>query len=332
MSLDSSTFGVVALAAYKPDWDLFLAQLRSIQNQTHSRFLCLISADGGFADVRDFVARKFGDDDRFRVIGFPDRLGFFGNFERVLQHVPAEAKWVALSDQDDHWYPDKLEMLIPYLNDVSMVAAQARVVRRPGNDIVAESTQRRNVPLGSLMAQNQVTGCLSVFRTEVLDLALPFPRLDTIAQVHDHWLAVCAMTADGVLVVSDVVQDYVQHGGNVLGEVGSRKGIAGSLGHVAAISRKFHGSASPLAMLRTANDLSFGWRRAMADALRIRAAGGAQGLDGGVAAFESGHGWGSTYRVLADGFRRGDIAAPCLLEFVAGVPVELFSRGKRTPS
>jgi hypothetical protein len=113
----------------------------------------------------------------------------------------------------------------------------------------------------------------------------------------------------------------------VLGEVGGRKSIARSLQHVAAMSRRFHGSASPLAMLRTANDLSFGWRRAMADALRIRVAADASGLDRGVAAFESGHGWAPTFRVLVDGFRRGDIALPCLLEFVAGLPVELFSRG-----
>lgn len=329
MRFDSTTFGVVALAAYRPDWELFRTQLRSIQDQTHTHFHCLISADGGFAEVRDFVDRELGGDERFRVIGFEERLGFYGNFERVLRHVPDETAWVALSDQDDSWYPSKLETLLPHLNDVSLVAAQARVVRLPGNDVVAESTQRKDVDLQALLAQNQVTGSLCVFRRDLLDLALPFPRLNTIAQVHDHWLAVCAKATGGALVIEDVVQDYVQHGGNVLGEVGGRKSIAKSFEHVTALSRKFQGSSSPLALLRTANDLSFGWRRVMADALRERVAAGSPVMDGGLAAFETGHGWVPTSRALFAGLRSGDIALPCFIEFVAGVPVELFAKGRR---
>jgi len=248
MSFDSNTFGVVALAAYKPDWDLFRNQLRSIQNQTHSQFQCLISADGGFVEVRDFVASALGGDERFQVVGFEERLGFYGNFERALQHVPADAEWVALSDQDDFWYPSKIEMMLPHLNDVSLVAAQARVVRIPGDEVVTESTQRKNVGLDALLAQNQVTGSLCVFRSGLLDLALPFPRLNTISQVHDHWLAVCAKSTGGALVVEDVVQDYVQHGGNVLGEVVGRKPIRKSIEHVLALSKKYQGSGSPLAV------------------------------------------------------------------------------------
>ncbi|CCQ45569.1 glycosyl transferase 2 family protein [Pseudarthrobacter siccitolerans] len=326
MRYDSSTFGVIALAAYQPDWELFKTQLRSIQNQTHSQFQCLISADGGLAEIRDFVDREFGGDERFRVLGFEERLGFYGNFERVLQHIPAEAAWVALSDQDDSWYPSKLEVLLPHLNDVSLVGGQARVVRLPANEVVTESTQRKNVDLAALLAQNQVTGGLCVFQRDLLDLALPFPRLNTVSQVHDHWLAVCAKATGGALVVDDVVQDYVQHGGNVLGEVGGRKSIFKSIEHVAALSRKFQGSSGPFAMLQTANDLSFGWRRVMADALRARVARDAPGLEHGLAGFETGHGWVPTSRVLLSGLRSGNIALPCFIEFVAGAPVEVFSR------
>jgi glycosyltransferase involved in cell wall biosynthesis len=303
--------------------------LLSIRSQTHANFECLISADGGFPEIREFVASELGGDTRFRVLGFEERLGFYGNFERVLQHVPEKAEWVALSDQDDAWYPTKIEKLLPHLNAVTLVAGQARVVRRPGDEIVAESTHRKDVGLGSLMAQNQVTGSLCVFRRELLDLALPFPRFETITQVHDHWLAVCAKATDGVLVVDDVVQDYIQHAANVLGEVEGRKSIAESLHHVRALSEKYQGSSSLAAMLRTANDLSFGWRRTMADELQTRLASRAAGLGDGVAAFASGHGWPLTARTLFSGLRSGDVALPCFLEFLAGFPVELFAKGRR---
>lgn len=326
MAFDSTSHGVIALAAYKPDWDLFRTQLRSIQDQSHSQFVCLISADGGATEIRDFVERELGRDKRFKVLGFDGRLGFYGNFERVLQHVPADATWIALSDQDDAWYPSKLEVLLPHLNDVGLVAGQARVVRLPDHAIVSESTLRRNVDLAALIAQNQVTGSLCVFRRDLLDLALPFPRLNTITQVHDHWLAVCAKATTGALIVDDVVQDYVQHGRNVLGEVGGRRSIARSLKNVAMLSRKFQGGSGPRSMLRTANDLSFGWRRVMADTLRSRLRNPGIALDKGLAPFESGHGWVTTSTALVSALRRGDVALPCFMEFVAGVPAEVFKR------
>lgn len=328
MSFGSSSFGVIALAAYQPDWKLFATQLKSIQDQTHRNFHCLISADGGAVKIREFVDRELGGDDRFRVLGFDNRLGFYGNFERVLQNVPTDAEWVALSDQDDYWYPSKLETMLPHLQAASLVAGQARVVRLDG-EVVNASTERKSVALDALIAQNQVTGSLCIFRRELLEPALPFPRLNTVTQVHDHWLAVCAKSTGGVKMLDQIVQDYVQHGGNVLGEVGSRKSILDSFKHLRALSRKYRNSASPLAILKTAHDLSFGWRRVMADALRVRVPGAAPGFDAGVAPFESGHGWGVTARALVAGMKSGDIELPCILEFAAGVPVEVFSKGSR---
>jgi glycosyltransferase involved in cell wall biosynthesis len=327
MSFDSSTFGVIALAAYQPDWELFARQLRSIQAQTHANFHCLISADGGSREIRDFVDREMGGDDRFRVLGFNDRLGFYGNFERVLGNVPAEAEWVALSDQDDYWYPSKLELMVPHLQGASLVAGQARVVRLPGNQVITDSTARKNVSLDALLAQNQITGSLCIFRRELLELALPFPRLNTISQVHDHWLAVCAKSTDGVTVLDQVVQDYVQHGGNVLGEVGGRKSLFDSFSHLRALSRKYQGSADPLAMLNTAHELSFGWRRVMADALRSRVDRAGRDLEFGIAPFRTGHSWLATSRTMARGVRNGDIAMTCFAEFIAGLPVELANSG-----
>ena len=67
--------------------------------------------------MRRLVAEIVGDDPRFEVIGWDDNLGFYLNFERLLLAVPDDAAWVALSDQDDRWYPDKLERLVPLLDE-----------------------------------------------------------------------------------------------------------------------------------------------------------------------------------------------------------------------
>ena len=214
-ALVSRGHGVVVLAAFEPDAELFRIQLESIRDQTRGDFRCLIGADGGQERIRELVDEFVGDDARFEVIGWDDNVGFYLNFERLLMAVPADAAWVALSDQDDRWYPDKLEKLLPLLDDFMLATGQARVV----NDHVADQCTRREVlPAKDLLLQNQVTGALTVFRVKLLMLALPFPRRPGITEFHDHWLAMCAATSCGYQVLDDVVQDYVQHADNVVGE------------------------------------------------------------------------------------------------------------------
>jgi hypothetical protein len=71
--------------------------------------------------------------------------------------------------------------------------------------------------LGPLIIDNCVTGSPSVMRTSLLRLALPFPE-PTDAAYHDHWLALCADVDGGTGILPDVVQNYQQHGANVIGE------------------------------------------------------------------------------------------------------------------
>ena len=43
------------------------------------------------------------------------------------------------------------------------------------------------------MVNNAVTGAASLFRRELLDVALPFPPRGPAEHYHDHWLALCAL-------------------------------------------------------------------------------------------------------------------------------------------
>jgi glycosyltransferase involved in cell wall biosynthesis len=252
-------FGSVVLAAFQPDEVLFSRQLTSIREQTVENYECIITADGEYQYIRDLVSKIVGDDPRFRVIGFDDRRGFYHNFERGLEAVSPKAEWVALSDQDDLWHADKLELLLPYLEHTSLVSGQARVVSFPAGTILRESTSRVDVPLSAFISNNQFTGSLLVFRRDLLTTALPFPRAPYA--VHDHWLAVCAATDLGASVSSHVVQDYVQHAGNAIGEVGDDTSISIKRGwaRLRHFSARYEGSTSWIARLRTLYDLFAGW-------------------------------------------------------------------------
>jgi Glycosyl transferase family 2 len=271
----AGSFGAVALAAYEPDEPMFARQLQSIQSQTHTEFVCLISVDGNFERVSGMVRRACGDDDRFRVLGYDSRLGFHHNFERALNEVPAEARWVALSDQDDYWYPDKLEALLPSLDHAALVTGQARVVSAEVSSMDMDPakgrlTDRKNVGAADLVANNQVTGSLCVFRREVLDLALPFPSLGTPSQYHDHWIGLCALAMGGTTIADSVLQDYIQHGSNVVGE--SQQTLLGSIRNTFSIVSRYEGDASFRSVCRIIYKTGLGWRELMARTLRARLA------------------------------------------------------------
>ena len=70
--------------------------------------------------------RPSSGDPRFLVSRSPERLHFYRNFERALTLAPTSADYVAMSDQDDSWHPDKLETLLGAIGRCA-----ARLQRRP---------------------------------------------------------------------------------------------------------------------------------------------------------------------------------------------------------
>lgn len=259
--------GCIVLAAYRPEPELFARQLRSIQAQSVADFRCLIVADGGRREVEALLSSILPGDSRFDVIGADSRVGFYRNFERGLASVPPDSPWVALSDQDDHWYPDKLARLLPHLASASLVGAQARVVEYPSGRVIASSTDRRHCTPDVLTVSNQFTGGMTVMRTELLVRALPFPDYPSPAQVHDHWLALVASCERGAVVVPDIVQDYVQHGGNVLGESDDEGGMTRAWRNLRTRAADEDGTSGVRALATAAYVVSAGWAEAMADAL-----------------------------------------------------------------
>lgn len=216
----SLNVGTICMAIYKPNPVLLRRQIVSIQRQTLSDWNCIVGIDGSDPDALSAVNDIIQGDERFEIYEYENRVGFYHNFERILACVPKDAAWVALSDQDDVWHADKLEKLVPHLSTSSLVAGQARVVQvGEFGDGVATSghTHRSFTELGDLVFDNVVTGALTVFRIDVLEAALPFPPRTDVA-FHDHWLGVCAVLQNGITFIPDTVQDYVQHGGNVIGE------------------------------------------------------------------------------------------------------------------
>jgi len=217
----------ICMATHNPDIDLLRIQLDSLRQQTLTDWICLISDDCSLPEKYREIEEEISGDERFVMSRSEVRLGFYRNFERALAMVPAEIELVALCDQDDRWYPEKLATLENGLADKQLVYSDQRLVSTEG-EVLADSywSGRRNnhTNFASMLIANTVTGAASLFRRELLDFALPFPEAPG-EQFHDHWLALVAMSTGGVAYVDRPLYDYVQHDSAVLGHEAANAGI-----------------------------------------------------------------------------------------------------------
>lgn len=215
----------ICLATYNPDPALLARQLESLRTQTRDDWTCIIHDDGSRLPRYAAIEELARADSRFRVFRSEHNRGFYRNFESALALVPSTTPYVALCDQDDRWYPDKLAACIDALEKnphAQLAYSDMRIVRADGS-VVASTywNGRRNnyTNLDTLLFVNTVTGAASMLRGSLLDAALPFPPPQQ-RTFHDHWLACTAFVAGGLAYIDRPLYDYTQHGDNVIGHAG----------------------------------------------------------------------------------------------------------------
>lgn len=201
-------------------------QLRSIREQTWTDWMLYIrddcSGDGTLGILEEFVRDNPG-----KVVLLPTGTGNLGareNFARVLSAASEDPRvsFFAFSDQDDIWYPDKLERSIALLRGdpgPALVHTDLTVVNRLG-EVLGSSFFRyraldcREQRLNRLLIQNNVTGCTMVWNRALNDL-LDLTRSDTV--MHDWWVALTACAFGKILCLEESTVYYRQHGANVVG-------------------------------------------------------------------------------------------------------------------
>ncbi|MGB3443443.1 MAG: glycosyltransferase [Actinophytocola sp.] len=212
----------ICMATYRPDPDFLAHQLDSIRGQKHTNWVCVISDDASGDEHVATIRRLIDGDDRFVVVANPDNVGFYRNFERAMTHMPVDADFVALSDQDDVWDADKLDTLVERFDDqdVTLAYSDMRLIDEH-DEVVGTSFWRRRhnqqTDLDALLLLNTVTGASSMVRADVVrDLVLPFPP-GTPSSFHDHWMAATALAAGRIEFVERPLYSYRQHGAAVTG-------------------------------------------------------------------------------------------------------------------
>ncbi|TXS96694.1 glycosyltransferase family 2 protein [Parahaliea maris] len=198
-------------------------QIRSIQQQTLTNWTLLISDDGSNDETLKILGDLAQNDSRIVIL--PRRTGAPGhasNFEHLLMHaVQAHAKFIFLADQDDIWATSKLEMMLAsscisganytsVFSDLEIIDSYGR----PKGSFMQYTGLDGMHDLNGLLRQNFVVGCSLMIKSEILELALPFPK---DLENHDWWLAMCAASLGQLKYLPERLVNYRQHGHNTIG-------------------------------------------------------------------------------------------------------------------
>lgn len=223
-------------------------QLESILSQTYPIYQLIISDDNSTdgtlefaaAYVKEFAAKhKKLANLRFQTIENIPALGVTKNFEGAIQAATGEL--IALSDQDDIWIPSKLENLVKYFSaDQSLLLMHSNALLVDANNqslgfslfktLRASSSEIAHINAGNgfevFLRRNLVTGATAIFRTNLRNIANPFPE----NMLHDEWLGLVASANGKIRVSEEQTIRYRQHGRNQVGA--TKLGVRHAIGRM----------------------------------------------------------------------------------------------------
>ncbi|QBR72484.1 hypothetical protein CU048_15655 [Beijerinckiaceae bacterium] len=202
------------------------AQLESLAAQTLPPVELIVSDDGS-TDGTLSIVEAFAQRAPFpvRIRRNPQRLGYGENF--LTATALATGRYIAFCDQDDIWYPQKLERCTAALKaeKALLCAHPADLIDEDSNNIGFFSQKIRNTkvwqPL-TLPPWGGFFGFTEVFERSLLSLIDPASRgLDNHKKegllAHDRWVYFLASSFGKTVALAEPLASYRQHGANLFG-------------------------------------------------------------------------------------------------------------------
>lgn len=214
MPLDSPLISVV-MGTYNGEKYL-REQLESIYGQTYKNIEVIVSDDCSTDNTVE-ILKGFSRDYGLIFTINKKNLGLVKNFEKVLSL--AKGDYIALADQDDIWYPGKIEMLLNNIGYYSLIHSGVHVIDglgRPHGDAFVVSEYSRDhtekVNFSDFLETAWVLGCTSLIERSLLEKCLPFPEG---VMFHDWWLTMAAIKlGHGIKYIHEPTIKYRQYGEN----------------------------------------------------------------------------------------------------------------------
>lgn len=198
----------IALCTYNGEKYL-TEQLDSLVKQDYEP-IEIIVVDDQSKDRTILILQRYAEKFPFvKLIENEQNLGYIKNFEKAISLCAGD--YIALADQDDIWEFNKISRMMAEVKDHLLVYHDSEFIDQSGKSMHKKLSDVVNMYEGDsfkpFLFFNCVSGHASLFRKELINYALPFPK----ELFHDRWLAYVATNLGSIKYISEPLVSYRQH-------------------------------------------------------------------------------------------------------------------------
>lgn len=208
----------IAMAVYKPNEEWFIKQLQSVDNQNYRPLKLLIWNDSPLDFQADEIIADHVKNIPFEILENGQNNGVTKAFEELTRH--AEGKYIAYSDQDDIWIPDKVSIMVNFMeaksrctcchSDVALIDEENKVIRKSIYPERLKILNTQQYQKKAFLVRNWNVGCAMMMTTKVAKAAIPFPTM----VYHDQWLEMYAIALGDFCYIPECLIEHRVHGAN----------------------------------------------------------------------------------------------------------------------
>jgi len=206
----------VCIATYNGE-KFISEQISSILSQTNPVHEIVIS-DNCSTDRTIEILHSFNDD-RIKIYTF-EQKDVSLNFENALKKSKGE--YIFLSDQDDIWASNKVEVMLNEAQTFDLVVSNAMLFDESGEIGDWFTLRGSTKSVLTNLIRFSFLGCCFLIKRDLLMRSFPFPPNNTLVS-HDNWLYVNAALKGRVSIIDDCLVKYRRHSFNVSGGVTSTR-------------------------------------------------------------------------------------------------------------
>ncbi len=193
-------------------------QIDSILNQTYDNIKLLIRDDGSTDKTLQILEEYSNKYDNISYYS-GSNIGVKDSFYDLFKRVDDKALYIATSDQDDVWFPDKVEVAVKHLQDIKQPALYCcRPQLVDQNMVCLQDSVNENPPMitfGNALIENICIGCTMMINRKLYDFI--DGRWPKESLIHDWWIYQVGVCFGTVYYDTEPHIYYRQHSQNVIG-------------------------------------------------------------------------------------------------------------------
>ncbi len=188
----------------------------SLKSQTFKDVFVLARDDGSSDSTKEILLRN--ESETFKWYS-GENVGAARSFMLLNNDAP-EADYYAYCDQDDYWFPEKLEAAVNILeksnNKLKLYYSNVIIADKSLNTIKKSAYDPNSGSLKKMLLRNYVTGCTAVFSKGLMEALKSYSP--GFIFMHDWWSSLVCLSLGGeVLFDENAYILYRQHNENAIG-------------------------------------------------------------------------------------------------------------------